>query len=130
MPLSKTPIGRVSIRAIVGAGYARAVRLVTRGLAALLVVAAVAVGVGWSPSAPTARTAEVSLVMDDGVSLAGTLYLPDGTAPAGGWPGIVALHGIAGTRAQIAAVAEALQARDYAVVAYDARGHGQSGGLF
>ncbi len=36
--------------------------------------------------------------MDDGVSIAATLYLPDGTAPAGGWPAIVFLHGLSGNR--------------------------------
>ena len=33
-------------------------------------------------------------MMDDGVSLAYTLYTPDGAAPAGGWPGVVVLHGL------------------------------------
>ena len=39
---------------------------------------------------------DVSIPMDDGVSIAATLYLPDGAAPAGGWPAIVFLHGFAG----------------------------------
>ncbi len=36
--------------------------------------------------------------MDDGVSIAATLYLPDGSPPAGGWPGLVFLHGLSGNR--------------------------------
>jgi ABC-2 type transport system ATP-binding protein len=68
--------------------------------------------------------------MDDGVSLAGTLWLPDGTPPPGGWPGVMLFHGLGGTRAGQAPIAEGyLVNRGYAVLAYDARGHGQSGGL-
>jgi predicted acyl esterase len=68
--------------------------------------------------------------MDDGVSLAATLYLPDGTPPAGGWPAVMLFHGLGGTRASMAPIAEGfLVNQGYAVLAYDARGHGASGGL-
>ena len=67
--------------------------------------------------------------MDDGVSLGYTLYTPDGAAPAGGWPGVVVLHGLAGTRGSVDAISSSFAAADYAVLAYDARGHGSSGGL-
>jgi predicted acyl esterase len=68
--------------------------------------------------------------MDDGVSLAATLYVPSGTAPAGGWPAVMLFHGLGGTRASMAPIAESFLANDgYAVLAYDARGHGESGGL-
>jgi predicted acyl esterase len=68
--------------------------------------------------------------MDDGVALAGTLYLPDGTPPAGGWPAVMLFHGLGETRAGMAPIAEGFLAnRGYAVLAYDARGHGASGGL-
>src|SRR5205085_2924250 len=33
--------------------------------------------------------------MSDGTSIAYDLYEPDGAAPAGGWPGVVVLHGLA-----------------------------------
>ena len=39
--------------------------------------------------------------MDDGVPLAFTRYTPDGAAPAGGWPGVVTLHGLAGNRGSV-----------------------------
>jgi predicted acyl esterase len=67
--------------------------------------------------------------MDDGVSLAYTLYLPNGAAPAGGWPGVLVLHGLAGTRGDVEAISTNFVAADYAVLAYDARGHGTSGGV-
>ena len=44
--------------------------------------------------------------MDDGVSIAATLYVPDGAPPAGGWPAIVFLHGLAGNRQQMNALVE------------------------
>src|SRR5262245_20402569 len=68
--------------------------------------------------------------MDDGVSLAGTLYLPDGTPPSGGWPAVMLFHGLGSTRASVASIAQGYLANQgYAVLAYDARGHGASGGL-
>ena len=77
-----------------------------------------------------ASSTEVSLQMDDGVSLAATLYVPDGTPPAGGWPAVMLFHGLAGTRASVAPIAQGfLVNQGYAVLAYDARGHGASGGL-
>jgi len=73
---------------------------------------------------------DVTLQMDDGVSLAATLYLPDGTPPQGGWPAAMLFHGLGGTRASMAPIATGFLANEgYAVLAYDARGHGQSGGM-
>jgi pimeloyl-ACP methyl ester carboxylesterase len=66
--------------------------------------------------------------MDDGVTLSTATYLPDGAAPAAGWPGVVVLHGLAGTKESVGSVAEFLRGRGYAVLVYDARGHGASGG--
>ncbi len=86
--------------------------------------------VGNAPgSAVSSR--DVSIPMDDGVSLAATLYLPDGQPPAGGWPAIVFLHGLGGNREQMNALALAygFVGQDYAVLTFDARGHGDSGGL-
>ena len=66
--------------------------------------------------------------MDDGVPLAFTRYTPDGAAPAGGRPGVLVLHGLAGNRGTVDAVAAAFANAGYSVLAYDARGHGASGG--
>ncbi|HEX4746533.1 MAG TPA: alpha/beta fold hydrolase [Gaiellaceae bacterium] len=73
----------------------------------------------------------MSIAMDDGVSIAATLYVPDGAAPAGGWPAIVFLHGLAGNRAQMNALVEGygFTGNEYAILTFDARGHGASGGL-
>jgi predicted acyl esterase len=74
---------------------------------------------------------DVSIPMDDGVPIAATLYVPDGAAPAGGWPAIVFLHGLSGNRQQMNALAEGygFTGGSYAVLSFDARGHGESGGL-
>ena len=79
----------------------------------------------------TFSTQDVSIPMDDGVSIAATLYLPDGSPPAGGWPAIVFLHGLGGDRAQMNALAlgYGFVGQDYALLTFDARGHGQSDGL-
>jgi dipeptidyl aminopeptidase/acylaminoacyl peptidase len=52
-----------------------------------------ALAAGEAAGSQAARQ-EVSIPMDDGVSIAATLYLPDGAPPAGGWPAIVFLHGL------------------------------------
>ena len=78
--------------------------------------------------------ADVRIRMDDGVALAATLYRPedriacDHTIPP--TPAIVVLHGLGGTRGSLTALTEtAFASRGFIVVAYDARGHGESGGL-
>ena len=73
----------------------------------------------------------VSIPMDDGVSISATLYLPDGAPPAGGWPALVFLHGLSRNKEQINALVETsgFVGQSYVVLTFDARGHGQSGGL-
>jgi len=66
--------------------------------------------------------------MDDGVPIALTRYTPDGATPPGGWPGVMVLHGLAGNRGSVDAIASAFATAGYSVLAYDARGHGASGG--
>jgi ABC-2 type transport system ATP-binding protein len=67
--------------------------------------------------------------MSDGVGIAYDLYEPDGAAPAGGWPGVVVLHGLGGSKDDMATVAQAFVSHGYSVLAYTARGHGTSGGV-
>jgi fermentation-respiration switch protein FrsA (DUF1100 family) len=76
----------------------------------------------------TATTQELTLRMDDGVDLAATLYEPSAPAPPAGYPAIVLFHALAGKRQDLAAVAQRFDG-SFAVLAFDARGHGQSGGL-
>ena len=66
--------------------------------------------------------------MDDGVPIAFTRYTPDGAAPASGRPGVIVLHGLAGNRGSVDAISSAFANAGYSVLAYDARGHGTSGG--
>jgi pimeloyl-ACP methyl ester carboxylesterase len=102
------------------------VRTWLAGVAAVLVLV-----VGEASGATTFAKQDVVMPMDDGASIAATLYLPDRSPPAGGWPAIVFLHGLAGERTSMNALAEAtgFVGQDYAVLTFDARGHGQSGGL-
>jgi predicted acyl esterase len=69
------------------------------------------------------------LTMGDGVPLASSLYSPDGTPPAGGWPAVLLLHGLGDKRASMNPIAEQyLASQGYVVLTVDARGHGESGG--
>ena len=91
---------------------------------------ALALLVGDAAGSPAAKQ-DLSIPMDDGVSIAATLYVPDGSPPAGGWPALVFLHGLSGNRQQMNALVEGygFTGAGYAVLTFDARGHGSSGGL-
>jgi predicted acyl esterase len=97
----------------------------------LVVLATALVFVAGEAAGSTAARQDLSIPMDDGVSIAATLYVPDGTQPAGGWPAIVFLHGLAGNRQQMNALVEGYRftGGDFAILTFDARGHGESGGL-
>jgi fermentation-respiration switch protein FrsA (DUF1100 family) len=99
-----------------------------RRLLALLVALAALVFAGHASAFSRQDT---TLTMADGTKLAATLWLPAGTAPAGGWPALVLFHGLGGSREDMNTLARLafLPGDRYAVLAYDARGHGQSGGL-
>jgi dienelactone hydrolase len=71
---------------------------------------------------------DLMLHMDDGVDLGATLYEPSGDPPPQGFPTIVLFHGIGGARQDLDFVAQKW-ADTFAVLSFDARGHGQSGGL-
>jgi fermentation-respiration switch protein FrsA (DUF1100 family) len=66
--------------------------------------------------------------MGDGTQIAYDLYEPDGSAPAGGWPGVVLLHGLGGSKDDEAGLGQALASHGYAALAYSARGEGTSTG--
>ncbi|HYX76640.1 MAG TPA: alpha/beta fold hydrolase, partial [Gaiellaceae bacterium] len=76
----------------------------------------------------SASTQELTLRMDDGVDLAATLYEPDTAPPPTGYPAIVLFHALGGKRQDVAAVAQRFT-DPFAVLTFDLRGHGQSGGL-
>jgi predicted acyl esterase len=95
-----------------------------RRLLLVLVVALV-----LAPQASAFTRHDLTVTMTDGVPVAASVYLPDGAPPAGGWPGVIALHGLSGNRSQVAALTETVLAPNgYAVLTYDARGHGASRG--
>jgi predicted acyl esterase len=72
---------------------------------------------------------EHTLTMGDGVTLAASLYTPPGSSPPGGWPAVLALHGLWQNRSATNTIAEAhLAPHGYVVMTVDARGHGASGG--
>jgi predicted acyl esterase len=102
---------------------------VAKGWVTVLAVVLVLL-VGEAPASTIAQQ-DLSIPMDDGVSIAATLYVPDGAPPAGGWPAIAFLHGLSGNRQQMSALAEGygFVGQDYVVLTFDARGHGESGGL-
>ena len=66
--------------------------------------------------------------MTDGTSLAYDLYEPDGAPPSGGFPGIMLLHGLGGSKDDMAPIAQVFVSHGYAVLAYTARGEGTSTG--
>lgn len=110
---------------------------VRRSAFVLLAVAAAL----WAPG--LARAADFSKVdtkvtMSDGVKIAVSYFQPAGTPPAAGWPGIMLLHGLGQTRntsdfvnwSPNSMAAQYLAPEGYAVLTYDARAHGESGGQF
>lgn len=81
---------------------------------------------------------EVKVTMSDGVKIAASYFEPKGTPPASGWPAVVLLHGLGQTRnlsdfvnwSPNLMAQRFLAPEGYAVLTYDARAHGESGGLF
>jgi pimeloyl-ACP methyl ester carboxylesterase len=105
--------------------YPSAVRRL-RLLALLALLAALLAPEGH---AGTFTKTDGAAVMDDGTTIATTLYVPTEEPPTGGWPGVILLHGLGGSRQETNQLAENYFAGyGYAVLTYDARGHGQSGG--
>jgi esterase/lipase len=91
----------------------------------LLVVAAALL---WVAPAQAFSKQTGTRAMSDGTSIAYDLYEPDGAAPAGGWPGVVVLHGLGGSKDSVGSVATIFVSQGYAVLAYSARGHATSTG--
>jgi len=92
---------------------------VTRRVALSAMLLALAAG---SVSAATSQ--DVSFRTDDGVAIAGTLYLP-----ARSGPGIILVHALSRTREDWHTVAGRLADAGFVALAIDLRGHGASGPL-
>jgi ABC-2 type transport system ATP-binding protein len=102
-----------------------------RLVAAALAVGLVAGTVGWVvwPDAPGFTTERRMLTVGpDQVRLDTTLYLPDGASGADPVPAVLLAHGFGGSKHSVAADAEELAGRGYAVLTWTARGFGASGG--
>src|SRR5947199_2746231 len=82
----------------------------------------------WAAPANAFSKQTGTRAMADGTSIAYDLYEPDGTAPAGGWPGVVVLHGLGGSKDDMAPIASVFVSHGYAALAYSARGSGTSTG--
>jgi esterase/lipase len=91
----------------------------------LIVIAALLL---WAAPAQAFSKQSGTQTMDDGAVLAYDLYVPDGTAPVTGWPGVVVMHGLGGSKDSIADVAGAFAKDGWAVLAYSSRGQGTSTG--
>jgi predicted acyl esterase len=97
---------------------------------ALVVVLALAAALIATAPAGAFSRQEVRIASSDGTTLAATLTLPDAPPPAGGWPAVITMHALGQNRSVGLAVAQAMGIGErYAVLAFDARGHGESGGL-
>jgi pimeloyl-ACP methyl ester carboxylesterase len=116
-------------------------------LGRLFLLAIVVVSIGAPPArAMVERRADFTkldtkVMMSDGAQIAVTFYEPAGTPPAGGWPAVMMFHGLGQTRNTFEFgatgewsanhIAETYLVPDgYAVLTFDARAHGESGGLF
>jgi esterase/lipase len=88
----------------------------------------VAAALLWAAPAQAFTKQTGTRTMSDGTSIAYDVYKPNGSAPAGGRPGVVLLHGLGGSKDDMVPLAEILAAHGYAALAYSARGEGTSTG--
>jgi X-Pro dipeptidyl-peptidase (S15 family) len=93
----------------------------------LLVVTAALV---WAAPAQAISKESGRQTMADGTKIAYDLYRPDGTAPSGGWPAVIFLHGLGGSKDAMATLGTIAASQGYAALAYSARGQGTSTGAF
>src|SRR5215471_135236 len=108
------------------------VRLVGRARVVLaVVVAAVACTAAAMYARPAAATSgwhQVTIAASDKTPLACVYIIPDGTPPAGGFPGVILFHGLGDSYADMQPIGSALAQFGFAALACDARGTGTSGG--
>src|SRR5438046_3114829 len=103
-------------------------RLVGRVRVFVAIVAAALVCVGGASAAPGWN--EVTITASDATSLACAYIVPSGTAPAGGWPGVILFHGLGQSHTDMEPYGSALAQFGFAALACDGRGTGSSGGKF
>ena len=97
-------------------------RIVVAILAAALVcTGGAAAASGWT---------EVTITASDSTPLACAYIVPSGTAPTGGWPGVILFHGLGQSHTDMEPIGTAMAQFGFASLACDARGTGGSGGKF
>ena len=108
------------------------VRLVGRArvvLALMVAVLACAGGATYArPAAATSGWHQVTITASDSTPLACAYLVPSGTAPAGGFPGVILFHGLGQSYADMEPIGDAMAQFGLATLACDARGTGASGG--
>lgn len=75
---------------------------------------------------PVTHTLSVPVVYSDGYSSNGALLLPDGPAPGCGWPLVIYVHWLGGTRFEELPLQIQIAKQGYAVWSYDVRGQGET----
>jgi alpha-beta hydrolase superfamily lysophospholipase len=110
------------------------VRFVGGVRAALVLVAMTLMCAGAAAYAPQASAAgawtNVTITAADSTPLSCVYLIPAGTAPVGGWPGVILFHGLGQSYADMEPIGAAMAQLGFAALACDARGTGTSGGKF
>lgn len=75
---------------------------------------------------PCTHTLSVPVTYSDGYTSNGALLLPDGPAPSCGWPLVVYVHRLGGTRFEELPLQSLIAGQGYAVWSYDVRGQGET----
>jgi predicted acyl esterase len=123
-------MGRGSIAGMIRTAWATLPAVTPSARRALIALLAAVAALLAPGTVGAASRQDVTISSADGTPLAATLTVPDGPPPSGGWPAVIFMHGLGQTRATGLAVAQSMGIGDrYAVLAFDARGHGESGGL-
>jgi ABC-2 type transport system ATP-binding protein len=94
----------------------------------VVAVVAVALACAGSASAESAGWTAVTIEASDATPLACAYIVPAGTAPAGGWPGVILFHGLGDSHLDVEPIGSAMAQFGFASLACDARGTGGSGG--
>lgn len=96
----------------------------------LLVVALACAGAATysRPAAAAGGWTDLTVSASDFTPLACAYTVPGGTAPAGGWPGVILFHGLGQSHVDMEPIGAALAQFGFAALACDARGTGASGG--
>jgi predicted acyl esterase len=77
---------------------------------------------------PVQRT-DFTITLRDGVIIDALKFVPQGTAPAGGWPTVIMVHGYGDNKETLAGFCQAQAEYGYYTMTFSMRGQGNSGGL-